>query len=267
LLTRLKEEEQLQRAGLGDIPTVPERKRTAKQARIGFKGFDEDLYASREQLRKKALKGLLEPPTKEEEEYTRLIEATLKEAAKPKKPVGRPKKEIKQVEGQSKITPFAKGKGVERQFYPKLVPFGAIMISPAQLFYYKLLRVREPTKHSIRGMPDVRVSDDMVYILMKIINGGTPSMTELKALSEDEKTIYDAIIMKAKLHKEMPNTYEQSIASSISKLKKRLELCEGEWNAGNDNTKIKKELNSIIRQLTELKAITEVEGRNYLKQF
>jgi hypothetical protein len=92
-------------------------------------------------------------------------------------------------------------------------------------------------------------------------------MTELRALSEDEKAIYDAIIMKAKLHKEMPNTYEQSIASSISKLKKRLELCEGEWNAGNDNTKIKKELNSIIRQLTELKAITEVEGRNYLKQF
>jgi hypothetical protein len=130
-----------------------------------------------------------------------------------------PKKSV-----QTKL-PFAKGKGVEREFYPKLVPFGAIMISPAQLFYYKLLRVREPSKHSIRGMPDVRVSEDMVHILMKIINGGTPSMTELKALSEDEKTIYDAIIMKAKLHKEMPNTYEQSIQSSINKLKKRLELC------------------------------------------
>jgi hypothetical protein len=287
LLTRLKEEEQQQRVGLGDIPTEPELKRTAKQARIGFKGFDEDLYASREQLRKKALKGLLAEQrelsrAEEEKEYTRLIEATLKEAAKPKRSQGRPlgskgKKEVAKslvediitgaIEKSEAKRPFAKGKGVERQFYPKLVPFGAIMISPAQLFYYKLLRVREPTKHSIRGMPDVRVSDDMVHILMKIINGGTPSMTELRALSEDEKAIYDAIIMKAKLHKEMPNTYEQSIASSISKLKKRLELCEGEWNAGNDNTKIKKELNSIIRQLTELKAITEVEGRNYLKQF
>ena len=164
---------------------------------------------------------------------------------------------------QTTITSFVKGKGVEREFYPKLVPFGAITISPAQLFYYKQLRVREPTKHSIRGMPDIRVSDDMVYILMKIINGGIPSMTELKALSEDEKSLYDAVITKAKLHKEMPNTSPQS----IDKLKKRLELCEGEWNAGNDNTKIKKELNSIIRQLTELKAITEVEGRKYLKQF
>lgn len=159
--------------------------------------------------------------------------------------------------------PFAKGKGVEREFYPKLVPFGAITISPAQLFYYKVLRVREPTKHSIRGLPDVRVSDDMVYILMKIINGGTPSMTELRALSDEEKTIYDAVITKAKLHKEMPNNSSQS----INKLKNRLELCEGEWHAGNDNTKIKKELNSIIRQLTELKAITEQEGRRYLKQF
>jgi hypothetical protein len=174
---------------------------------------------------------------------------------------------LKKEKKQTKIAFTKKGKGVEREFYPKLVPFGAITISPAQLFYYKLLRVREPTKHSIRGMPDVRVSDDMVHILMKIINGGTPSMTELRALSEDEKAIYDAIIMKAKLHKEMPNTYEDSIASSINKLKKRLELCEGEWVAGNDNTKIKKELNSIIRQLTELKAITELEGRKYLKQF
>jgi hypothetical protein len=168
-----------------------------------------------------------------------------------------PKKSV-----QTKL-PFAKGKGVEREFYPKLVPFGAITISPAQLFYYKLLRVREPTKHSIRGMPDVRVSEDMVYILMKIINGGTPSMTELKALSENEKSLYDAVITKAKLHKELPNTSTQS----IDKLKRRLELCEGEWNAGNDNTLIKKELNSIIRQLTELKAISEVEGRKYLKQF
>jgi hypothetical protein len=177
-------------------------------------------------------------------------------------------REIPKQPRQTKIESFiSKGKGVEREFYPKLVPFGAIMISPAQLFYYKLLRVREPTKHSIRGMPDVRVSDDMVYILMKIINGGTPSMTELKALSDDEKTIYDAIIMKAKLHKEMPQSYAQSVESSINKLKKRLELLEGEWSAGNDNTLIKKELNSVIRQLTELKAISEVEGRKYLKQF
>jgi hypothetical protein len=263
LLTRMKEYEQRQRLGLGEVPTKPELKRLAKQDKKSFRGFDEDLYAEREQRRRKAVEDLLtaprEPLRAEEEQYRKVLEATLKEE---KKPRGRPKKEPQPDPRQTKL-PFAKGRGVEREFYPKLVPFGAIMISPAQLFYYKLLRVREPTKHSIRGMPDVRVSDDMVHILMKIINGGSPSMTELKALSDDERTIYDAIIMKAKLHKEMPNTSTQS----IDKLKKRLELCEGEWNAGNDNTLIKKELNSIIRQLTELKAITEQEGRKYLKQF
>ena len=271
ILTRMKEYEKGRQAGRAEFietPTKAELKKTAKEAKKTFKGFDEDLYAAREQRREKALQDILAPPTPDELQFARLREATLREEAKQeKRPVGRPKKEIPQVAGQSKITPFAKGKGVEREFYPKLVPFGAIMISPAQLFYYKLLRVRDGTKHSIRGMPDVRVSEDMVHILMKIINGSTPSMTELKALSEDEKTIYDAIIMKAKLHKEMPNTYEQSIQSSINKLKKRLELCEGEWNAGNNNTLIKKELNSIIRQLTELKAISEVDGRKYLKQF
>jgi len=218
----------------------------------------------------------LKAELKKEREDKAIISSTMKDMLKeiekrnapPSNPVGRPKKQPPLDPKQGKIESFiSKGKGVEREFYPKLVPFGAIMISPAQLFYYKLLRVREPTKHSIRGMPDVRVSDDMVYILMKIINGGTPSMTELKALSDDEKTIYDAIIMKAKLHKEMPQSYAQSVESSINKLKKRLELLEGEWSAGNDNTLIKKELNSVIRQLTELKAISEVEGRKYLKQF
>jgi hypothetical protein len=243
ILTRMKEYEQQQRAGLSYVPTEEELKKPKKGK------IDEDLYEAREQRREKALQDILEARDKRREK-------ALQEEAKQKK-------EIPQIKGQSKITPFAKGKGVEREFYPKLVPFGAIMISPAQLFYYKLLRVREPTKHSIRGMPDVRVSEDMVYILMKIINGGTPSMTELKALSENEKSLYDAVITKAKLHKELPNTSTQS----IDKLKKRLELCEGEWNAGNDNTLIKKELNSIIRQLTELKAISEVDGRKYLKQF
>jgi hypothetical protein len=244
---------------LGGFPQPKKRGRPTKEEQQ--KKAEEEARANLEKSREassflqEAVRKAQQARTKarQEEDYQKVLAATL-QAEKPKAKV------------QTK-SPFAKGKGVEREFYPKLVPFGAIMISPAQLFYYKLLRVREPTKHSIRGMPDVRVSEDMVHILMKIINGGTPSMTELKALSDDEKTIYDDIIMKAKLHKEMPQSYAQSGESSINKLKKRLELLEGEWSAGNDNTLIKKELNSVIRQLTELKAISEVEGRKYLKQF
>jgi hypothetical protein len=271
LLTRMKEYEKGRQAGRAEFietPTTAELKRQKKE-QFDIRELEPVIPASKKRSQAR-IKGLVRafqssipPAPTPEQEYKKVLEATLQAEAQPeKKKKGRPKKEVKQVPGQSKL-PFAKGKGVEREFYPKLVPFGAIMISPAQLFYYKLLRVREPTKHSIRGMPDVRVSEDMVYILMKIINGGTPSMTELKALSENEKSLYDAVITKAKLHKELPNTSTQS----IDKLKRRLELCEGEWNAGNDNTLIKKELNSIIRQLTELKAISEVDGRKYLKQF
>jgi len=181
-------------------------------------------------------------------------------------PVRRLTKEEKKAEQQAqqaiglkKITEVFKRTG---EGLVKLAPFGAIMISPSQLKLYGVLRVREPSKHSIRGMPDVKVSQDMVYILSKIMDGGKPSTTELKALSDNEKSIYDAIIWKAKLHKDVPNNYDTSIAT----LKRRLQLLEGEHEAGNTNKDLKKEMNSVIRQLIELRAITEQNGRNYLKQ-
>lgn len=167
--------------------------------------------------------------------------------------------QAQQAIGLKKITEVFKKRG---EGLVKLAPFGAIMISPSQLKLYGVLRVREPSKHSIRGMPDVKVSQDMVYILSKIIDGGKPSPTELKALSDNEKSIYDAIIWKAKLHKDVPNNFDTSIAT----LKRRLQLLEGEVEAGNTNKDLKKEMNSVIRQLIELRAITEQNGRNYLKQ-
>jgi hypothetical protein len=174
-------------------------------------------------------------------------------------PVRKLTKAEQQAVGLKKITEVFKRTG---EGLVKLAPFGAIMISPSQLKLYGVLRVREPSKHSIRGMPDVKVSQDMVYILSKIIDGGKPSPTELKALSDNEKSIYDAIIWKAKLHKDVPNNYDTSIAT----LKRRLQLLEGEVEAGNTNKDLKKEMNSVIRQLIELRAITEQNGRNYLKQ-
>jgi hypothetical protein len=151
-----------------------------------------------------------------------------------------------------------KGSGVE-----KLVGFGAIKISPAQLQLYDVLRVREPSKHSIRGLPDTRVSKDMVYILSKVMNGQSPSQTELNALSPKERSLYDTVIFKAKFQTQVPHTADMSIAD----LKRRLALLEGEVQAGNTNKDIKKELNSVVRQLIELRAISTQNGRNYLKQF
>jgi len=181
-----------------------------------------------------------------------------------KRAPNRSKAEIAQAEAEKEARRIAKaeaktkkGKGFE-----KLIDFGAIKISPSQLRLYDILRVREPSKHSITGLPDMRVSKDMVFILSKIMNGQSPSATELKALSPKEQTIYDAVIFKAKLHTHVPHNADVS----ISELKRRLILLEGEVEAGNTNKEIKKELNHVIRQLVELKAISLNNARNYLKQ-
>jgi hypothetical protein len=168
----------------------------------------------------------------------------------------KPKKKVGALPGL--VARFQTGEGMQ-----KLVGFGAIKISPAQLQLYNVLRVREPSKHSIRGLPDTRVSKDMTYILSKVMRGVSPSQTELNALSPQERSMYDTVIFKAKLHTQVPHTADMSIAD----LKRRLSLLEGEVQAGNNNKDIKKELNSVVRQLIELRAISTQNGRNYLKQF
>ena len=170
----------------------------------------------------------------------------------------------REVKGKSPAKKLAALSGLKKgEGMHKLIGFGAIQISPSQLQLYNVLRVREPSKHSIRGLPDTKVSKDMVFILTKVLNGQIPSQTELNSLTPNERSIYDAVIFKAQLHTKVPHNAD----ASIDDLKRRLSLLEGEVSAGNSNKDIKKELNSVIRQLIELRAITTQHGRNYLKQF
>lgn len=201
-------------------------------------------------------------PLSQEQEYQKYLQAEEQFQRSQEKPKRkrRTKAEMAQAQAEldARLSSVIKGKGVE-----KLVPFGSAMISPAQLRLYNVLRVREPSKHSIRGFPDMKVSDDMVYIVSKLMKGDKPSPMELKALTPTERSVYDSLVFKAKIHKDVPHNADDSIAE----LKRRLSLLEGVVEAGNNNKDIKKEANHVVRQLVELRAISEQNGRNYLKQF
>ena len=62
--------------------------------------------------------------------------------------------------------------GVGVKEYPKLVQFGKIYISADELYYKNILKIRNYKKHAIVGIPNVKVSEDLATILLKIIDGG-----------------------------------------------------------------------------------------------
>jgi hypothetical protein len=90
---------------------------------------------------------------------------------------------ILRLEPQS-VAPEPPMRGVGVKEYPKLVQFGKIYISADELYYKNILKVRNYKKHAIVGIPNIKVSEDLASILLKIIDGGKVSKSNLNLLSK-----------------------------------------------------------------------------------
>ena len=148
---------------------------------------------------------------------------------------------------------------------PKLIKFGKLAINPHDLFYKNKLSIRNHVGRSITGFPDVRgVSDGFVLLLMKILKNEKPTQSDFKALNFNEKPLFDSMIYHSKVHKLMPDL-PNSAENTLKELKHRLNLLEGEINAGNTNNDIKKEMHNVVHKLIGMSALNHSIGRNYLK--
>jgi len=150
--------------------------------------------------------------------------------------------------------------GVGVKQYPKLVKFGKIYISADDLYYKNILKVRNYKKHAIVGIPNVKVSEDLATILLKIIDGGKISKSNLNLLSKKERHIYDQICIMSGLHKTHDNTFD----TTAQELKQQLETVEGEVFAGNNNPELLKE---IHRLLWTMNSVGLISGNDALKHF
>jgi hypothetical protein len=132
--------------------------------------------------------------------------------------------------------------GVGVKQYPKLVKFGKIYISADELYYKNILKVRNYKKHAIVGIPNIKVSEDLASILLKIIDGGKISKSNLNLLSNKERHVYDQILIMSGLHKTHDNTFD----TTAQELKQQLETVEGEIMAGNNNPELLKEVHKLL---------------------
>jgi len=108
-----------------------------------------------------------------------------------------------------------------------------------------MLRIRLHNKRSILGMPDIRVSDSLSTIIMKIVDGNRVSKSDLSVLSKKDKMIYDKLMVVSGLHKTVDNSFNES----AEEMKQRLRLIEGEIGAGNDNPLLMKESHQLLHSM------------------
>jgi len=151
--------------------------------------------------------------------------------------------------------------GVGVKQYPKLVKFGKIYISADDLYFKNILKVRSSKKVAIVGIPNIKVSEDLATILLKIIDGGKVSKSHLNLLSKKERHIYDQICIMSGLHKTHDNTFD----TTAQELKQQLETVEGEVFAGNNNPELLKEIHHLLWTMNSVGLISGVVALNHYK--
>lgn len=156
---------------------------------------------------------------------------------------------------------FGRGMKPIKHELPNLIEFGKVKISPRKLYYNNTLVIKHKTGNSLSGIPNTRVSDKFGDIVLGVLQGRQPTVSDFKALDMNEKSLYDSLIRVAGLHKELENNFDET----KHQMKNRLELLEGEIGAGNNNPAIKKEMHGLVHKMAACGMVGYGDGRKYLK--
>ena len=130
--------------------------------------------------------------------------------------------------------------------------FGKVYITADQLYFNNLLGIRNKNNRQVTGVPNVVVSDTLVHLIFKILDGGSVIKSDLSILKPNEKAVYDKLMKLSGLYKSMVN----SVDETLSEMKKRLELLSGEIEAGNNNKELLKEAHGILFSMAQMNVIS-----------
>ena len=161
-----------------------------------------------------------------------------------------------------KYSRFGAGLKDPEQDIPTYAEFGNMMIMLHKLYYKNILALKLKSGRAIDGLTNAKVSNNFVNIIMDMYAGKDVS-GQIKNLKTDEKHLLNSIIYQAGLHKKFNvNTNE-----SLTGLKEKHKIIEGEILAGNNNPELVKELKNVLLKIHHLGAISIPAIQKYLKQF
>lgn len=152
-------------------------------------------------------------------------------------------------------------KGASIKEVPYRCEFGKSVILLNKLYYNNILSVKDSKGINIQGIPNSKVDDKFVNIIMKICNNEDINNKDILELTDKDAILFSVLMNKSGLKKK----YNIDNTKSIKALKDRLALVEGEMLAGNTNDEIKTELYDIVFKLAQLGATSLSVARKYFK--
>ena len=136
------------------------------------------------------------------------------------------------------------------------------MISPDKLYYRNILQVRTNKGKQLTGISNMRVSETLVSIIMKALEGHRVNKSELNLLSTKERHVYDNLMYMSGGHKH----HETTLDKTTHEMKERLDLIEGELDAGNNNPMLIKELHALLHRMARTGLITMNNAAKHYKE-
>lgn len=155
------------------------------------------------------------------------------------------------------------GMGVPSNGVPQYVHFGDVILLLQKLYNHNQLSVKNRHLKQVQGFRTVKVSEMFVKLIMNMLKGLKPTHSDIMALPQNERIIYDRLIKVSNLSKEFTNQGEKTVAD----LKNRLKMIEAEMEIGNNNPLLKKEMYGVLHALKNFKVVTQSQINEYLKQF
>ena len=154
------------------------------------------------------------------------------------------------------------GWGVKSKEIPQYSNFGNISINTRKLYYDNILTIRDKNGYQLAGMVPIKVSNEFVKLIINILEGKKITIDDIEELKSTERQLYDHLIAIGKLQKEKPHKGDET----IEKLKNQFEILRGEYDAGNNNPNIKKQIKTILYKLYHFGKIQMTEVKEFLKQ-
>ena len=153
-------------------------------------------------------------------------------------------------------------KGASVKQVDKFVEFGNLILLLRKLYDTNVLSIKDKNGINIPGIPNQKVNDNFVNLILKIVNNEDVNLKDIDDLNEKDSILFTVLMNKAGLKKK----YQINNVRTLEALSKRLELLEGEFEAGNDNDLMIKELYEIVFKLAYLGAITLSNAKKHYKQ-
>lgn len=170
----------------------------------------------------------------------------------------------KKAKGGFKATRIKIGKGVDHDEGPKFKTFGKYIIHMSHLNNDNVLNLKYPSGGGIPSIKPVQIDDNFKEFINDVLDTGKMNDRHFKSLTKNEQNHFIMISQSAKiLHKLGLKTPDDD---DNQKEVARFELLKGEYDAGNNNEKMIKELRGLVIKFMKGGKINKKSGMDFLME-